>query len=232
MEPSLTSADAFTHALAARHRVVLLGGMAIITHGLSRKTKDVDLWLEPLTSPVAWAEALKTCLGDFPDCYLWSLADRKLLAPDEIAEEIDEVGVLRVSGLDRDIDVFRSPNELGIESFESVWKRSVKELEGGVRLPDPVDLHISKANTGREHDWQDQLFLESLIKARFKERLPVCDLAEATSLLDRFLDPEALQYARDNPHPEVRALVLGYLREFEAEGDPYSRDILAAGGWE
>jgi hypothetical protein len=51
-------------------------------------------------------------------------------------------------------------------------------------------------------------------------------------MLDRFLDPEALQYARENPHPEVRALVLGYLREFEAEGDPYSRDILAAGGWE
>ncbi|MDH4475743.1 MAG: hypothetical protein QE274_04660 [Verrucomicrobiaceae bacterium] len=232
MEPALISADAFIHALAARHRVVLLGGMAIITHGLSRKTKDIDIWLEPLATPEAWAEAMKTCLGTFPGCYLWSLADRKVLTPDEITEEIDEVGVLRVSGLDRDIDVFRRPNELGIESFEEVWQHSVKELDGGVRLPDPVDLHISKANTGREHDWKDQLFLESLIKARFKERLPVCDLAEATSMLDRFLDPEALQYARENPHPEVRALVLGYLREFEAEGDPYSRDILAAGGWE
>jgi hypothetical protein len=56
-------------------------------------------------------------------------------------------------------------------------------------------------------------------------------LAEAKSMTDRFLDPEALQYAKDNPDPEVRALALKYLREFEAEGDPYSRDILAAGGW-
>jgi len=232
MEPSLTSADSFIHALATRHRVILLGGMAIITHGLSRKTKDVDIWLEPMTNSKAWAEALIQCAMDFPDCYLWSLADRKVLTPGELPEEIEDCGVLRVSGLDRDIDVFRNPNELGAESFEEVWERSVKVLDGGVRLPDPVDLHISKANTGREHDWKDQIFLESLIKARLKERLPVCDLAEATTLLDRFLDPEALQYAKTNPHPEVRSLVLGYLREFEAEGDPYSRDILAAGGWE
>jgi hypothetical protein len=105
-------------------------------------------------------------------------------------------------------------------------------LEDGVALPSPVHLYVTKINTGRQHDLDDIAFLESLIKARFKERLPVCDLAEATSMLDRFLDPEALQYARENPHPDVRALVLGYLREFEAEGDPYSRDILAAGGWE
>ncbi len=50
-------------------------------------------------------------------------------------------------------------------------------------------------------------------------------------MLDRFLDPEVLQYARTNPHHEVLALALKYLREFEAEGDPYSRDILAA-GWD
>ena len=39
METPLTNADAFTCALAARHRVVLLGGMAIIGYGLSRKTR-------------------------------------------------------------------------------------------------------------------------------------------------------------------------------------------------
>jgi hypothetical protein len=232
MEPSLTSADAFITALAGKHRVVLLGGMAIISHGLSRKTKDVDIWLEPMNSVAAWAAALNECLDAFSGVYLWSLADRRVLQPQELADEIEENGVLRVSGFDRDVDVFRRPNELGIESFEDVWGRSVKELEGGVRLPDPLDLHISKANTGREHDWNDQLFLESLVKARFKERLPLCDLAEATSMLDRFLDPEALQHARTNPNPEVRALALKYLRDFEAEGDPYSRDILAAGGWE
>jgi len=232
METSLTSADAFTHALAARKRVVLLGGMAIISHGLSRKTKDVTIWLEPLTTAEEWANVLNECLGSFSKVYLWSLAERQVFRPEELAEEIEDTGVIRISGFDRDVDVFRRPNELGIESFDEVWERSVRELEGGIRLPDPLDLHISKADTGREHDLRDQLFLESIVKARFKERLPVCDLAEARSLTDRFLDPETLQYAKDNPNREVRALVLSYLREFEAEGDPYSRDILAVGGWE
>ena len=174
MEPPLTSAEAFTHALAARHRVVLLGGMAIISHGLNRKTKDVDIWLEPLPAAAEWAAVLNECLSSFSEVYPWSLAERRVLMPDEVAEEIEDAGLVRVGGFDRDIDVFRRPNELGIESFEEVWERSVKVLEGGIRLPDPLDLHISKANTGREHDWKDQLFLESLVKARFKERLPVC----------------------------------------------------------
>jgi hypothetical protein len=180
-----------------------------------------------MQTPDAWASAMCHVAASFPTARFWSLADRRDLRPDEIAGEIADYGVLRISGFDRDIDVFRRPNELGEESFDEVWQRSVRVLDGGVRLPDHLDLHISKANTGREHDWKDQLFLEGLVKARFQERLPVCDLAEATSMLDRFLDPEVLQYARTNPHAEVRALVLKYLHEFEAEGDPYSRDILA-----
>jgi hypothetical protein len=114
-----------------------------------------------------------------------------------------------------------------MDSFNRVWGHSSRVLEGGVRLPNEFDLYQTKANTGRAHDWSDQLFLESKIKAHFQNRLPVCDLAEAEVLLDRFLDPEILQYARTNPSAEVRALCLKYLREFAAEGDPYSRDILA-----
>ena len=46
-------------------------------------------------------------------------------------------------------------------------------------------------------------------------------------MFDRFLDPEVLQYARTNPNLGVRELARKYLHEFEVEGDPYSRDILA-----
>jgi hypothetical protein len=227
MEAPLAT-DQFIHALAAQHRVVLIGGMAIISHGLSRRTKDVDIWLDPMNSSAEWADRLLRVAAAFPAARFWSLACRRDLQPDELAGEIADFGVIRITGFDRDIDVFRRPNELGEESFDEVWTRAVRVLEGGVRLPDPLDLHISKADTGREHDLKDQLFLESLVKTRFRERLPVCDLTEATGMLDRFLDPEVLQYARTNPHPEVRALARKYLHEFEAEGDPYSRDILAA----
>ena len=66
------------------------------------------------------------------------------------------------------------------------------------------------------------------MKVRRRERLPVCDAAEAGALLERFLDPEVLGCALDNPDAEVRAMALTHLHEFEAGGDPYSRDILAA----
>ncbi|MDP1591176.1 MAG: hypothetical protein Q8M07_25705 [Prosthecobacter sp.] len=226
------STDDFTRELASRHRVLLLGGMAIIAHGLSRPTKDSDIWLEPFATVEEWVTKCLEVVSAFPGSYIWSLAERRRLdAFEEVVADISDYGVIRISGLDLPLDIFRKPNELELDEFEAVWA-AAKPLNSGLRLPHEMDLYRTKANTGREHDWKDQLFLESLVKARFKERLPVCDLAEATSMLDRFLDPEALQHARTNPHPEVRALALKYLREFEAEGDPYSRDILAAGGWE
>lgn len=226
------STDDFTRELASRHRVLLLGGMAIIAHGLSRPTKDSDIWLEPFGSVAEWTEKCLAVVKKFPGSYVSSLAERRRLETfDEVLADISAYDVIRIGGLDLPLDIFRKPNELEMDEFEAVWA-AASRLNSGLRLPHEADLYRTKANTGREHDWKDQLFLESLVKARFKERLPVCDLAEATAMLDRFLDPEALQHARTNPHPEVRALALKYLREFEAEGDPYSRDILAAGGWE
>ena len=97
MEPPLTSAEAFTHALAARHRVVLLGGMAIISHGLNRKTKDVDIWLEPLPAAAEWAAVLNECLSSFSEVYPWSLAERRVLMPDEVAEEIEGLAGIELS---------------------------------------------------------------------------------------------------------------------------------------
>ena len=220
------SADSFVSVLAGANRVLLLGGMAVIAHGLSRKTKDVDVWLDPQDSPDAWATSLNACVSQFSSARFWSLAEQRELRFEEIATESDKFGVLRVTGFDRDVDVFRRPNELEIERFDAVWT-DAKPMEDGTRLPDEIDLFETKANTGREHDWQDQLFLESLVKKRYRERLPKCDLTEAQSLLARFLDPECLQFALENPNLAVREMALKHLREFESEGDPYSRDILA-----
>ncbi len=221
------SADEFVAQLATRGRVVMLGGMAIIAHGLSRKTKDVDVWLEPLETASEWTEFLLSVVKEFPTAGLWSLPGRRpLTCPEEIAADADEYGVMRVTGFDRDIDVFRKPNEMNLEEFDAVWN-AARPMDDGTRLPSEIHLYVTKANTGREHDWQDQLFLESLVKKRFRERLPVCDETEARDLLERFLDPECLQYALDNPDAAVREMALVHLREFETEGDPYSRDILA-----
>ena len=218
----------FIRELAARHRVILLGGMAVIAHGLSRQTKDFDIWLEPFGSADEWAANLLAVAGNFPEATLWSLAQRRELKAEEVASEAADAGVVRIRGFALPVDVFRRPNEMEEpEDFERVWA-GTQRMDDKVALPNEIDLYATKANTGREHDWQDQLFLEGRVKKRYRERLPVCDAAEARALLERFLDPEVLGSALDNPDAEVRAMALTHLREFEAEGDPYSRDILAA----
>jgi len=201
--------------------------MAVIAHGRSRHTKDFDIWLEPFGSPEAWAEHLTVALREFPESYVWSLAQRRKLEPMEIADEIGDFGVLRIGGLNLPVDVFRKPNEFEPEDFERVWSQSTV-MQDGVRLPNAIHLYVTKLNTGREHDLDDIAFLEGRVKAKFRQRLPVCDFAEAKDMLDRFVDPEVLQYGLDNSNADVREHVLALLHEFEAEGDPYSRDILAA----
>lgn len=217
----------FINQLAAKHRVVLLGGMAVIAHGLSRRTKDFDVWLEPFSSAALWAEALLEVTNAFPESRFWSLARRCSLSKEEIVNEIAEFGVLRIDGFALPIDVFRKPNELELEDFERVWE-SARQMDDGVWLPDEVDLFQTKADTGREHDMNDQTFLAGKVKARFRDLLPKCDPEDALTMMERFADPEILGFALDNSYAEVRDFALKILHEFEAEGDPYSRDILAA----
>lgn len=40
----------FVRRLTQSHRVVVLGVLAVIAHGLSRSTYDGDIWLEPMAS--------------------------------------------------------------------------------------------------------------------------------------------------------------------------------------
>jgi hypothetical protein len=217
----------FINKLASRHRVVLLGGMAVIAHGFSRRTKDFDVWLEPFSNPTLWAGAFLDVSDTFPECRIWSLARRCVLQRDQVADEIAEFGVLRVDGFALPVDVFRKPNELDIEDFDRVWASS-RQMDDGVWLPDEIDLYQTKAETGRDHDMKDQVFLAGRVKARFRDRLPTCDPADAFAMLQRYADPEVLAFALESPHAEVRDYALIILHEFEAEGDPYSRDILAA----
>ena len=51
-------ANDFITRLASTHRVVTIGGLAVIAHGRNRPTKDADVWLEPFSSPHEWADHL------------------------------------------------------------------------------------------------------------------------------------------------------------------------------
>jgi hypothetical protein len=142
-----------------------------------------------------------------------------------LAEVIARDGVFRINGLDRPIDIFRKPNELPIEEFESAWVRA-KPLHDGTRLPDEIDLLMTKQLTGRDKDLMDIAFLENKAEKRYLAELPATTEERAVEMLERFLTPKVAEAALAHPSETVRQRAMSFLRELAAEGDPFAADIL------
>lgn len=71
-----------TKALAAEHRVMMLGGLAVISHGHSRPTYHADIWLDPCLSPREWVDLLLEWIEIDPALRfvspLWRIIDRRV----------------------------------------------------------------------------------------------------------------------------------------------------------
>ena len=223
MENSRTSDD-LIRDLSRNFRVLALGGVAVIAHGLSRNTHDADIWVEPMASAEDWAKALAPFVyaGSIQPIAIgsWEPVDSK-----DFATIIARDGVVRIKGLDRPLDIFRDPNELDMSSFDEVWSRA-QPLDDGTRLPDAVDLLLSKQDTGRDKDLQDIAFLESKIEREYLEKLPRADELTALRMLERFLTPKVAEAALSHPSQTVRELGLRFLHELAEEGNPFAADIL------
>ncbi len=221
----VTTAGQFIETLASRHRVMVIGGLAVIAHGFNRPTKVADIWLEPLGSPSDWVDALLQVCSRSPGLTIHSLPEWRQVDGPEITTAVEEIGMLRVLGLDCPLDIFRQPNEFPAESFDEVFDRSTSNADG-TRLPDPLDLIITKLNTGRDQDLYDSQHLESVIRDRYRELLPSASPDEVRKLFERFLDWEVCRFALTHPTQEVRDYAVECLREMAAEGDPFSQALL------
>ena len=218
--------DAFLHALTGERRVLLLGGLAIIAHGLSRATKDADIWLEPMESAGAWADLLFATTAHFPETRIarppgWAVMESR----EEVAIAADETGMVRVLGLECPLDIFRRPNEFEEAAFDDVWNRAA-EKEDGVRLPDAADLLASKHDTGRDRDAEDIHFLEAKLRRISGDALLTASRAEAEAIFARYVDHAVAARALENPDLAVQALARELLGELAAQGDPFARDAL------
>jgi hypothetical protein len=220
-----TSTGEFIAALAAEHRVLVIGGLAVIAHGFNRPTKDADIWLDPLESAAAWADALNGICAGFPEITIHTLPGWRRISGPKIATAAEEVGMVRLLGLDCPLDIFREPNEFPTGSFNEVHDRGSINADG-TRLPDPLDLIITKLNTGRDKDLHDMRHLEFVIRERYRSLLPHASLDEAKRLLERFLDWEVCGMALENPASEVRDYAIECLGEMAADGDPFSQALL------
>lgn len=220
-----TDSDRLIHEIAASRRVLALGGLAVISHGLGRNTHDADIWVEPMESPEVWASVVGPLVYSTPSAKPVAIAVWEPIPEKNLAEVIARDGVFRINGLDRPLDIFRKPNELPIEEFESAWVRA-KPLHDGTRLPDEIDLLMTKQLTGRDKDLMDIAFLENKAEKRYLAELPATTEERAVEMLERFLTPKVAEAALAHPSETVRQRAMSFLRELAAEGDPFAADIL------
>jgi hypothetical protein len=222
---NLTDSDRLIHEIAASRRVLALGGLAVISHGLGRNTHDADIWVEPMESPEVWASVVGPLVYSTPSAKPVAIAIWEPIPEKNLADVIARDGVFRINGLDRPLDIFRKPNELPIEEFESAWVRA-KPLRDGTRLPDEIDLLMTKQLTGREKDAMDITFLENKAEKRYLAELPAATEDRAVEMLARFLTPKVAEAALAHSSGVVRQLAMSYLQELAADGDPFAADIL------
>lgn len=114
-----------------------------------------------------------------------------------------------------------------VSGFEEVWNRATPQTDG-TRLPDVVDLLITKQDTGRAKDTYDIQFLEGKAEEMYLQRLPQSRADEALEMLSRFLNPKVAEAATRHSDSRVREAGLQFLRELANAGDPFARDLLEA----
>jgi hypothetical protein len=216
-----SSSEEVINCLGENSRLLLLGGLAVIAHGFSRTTEDADVWLDSTQPMDRWIDVLQECLPRGEEIYFWDLPRRVRVGADELPAVVEELGVIRIGGLDRHVDVFRRPNELETEDFDEAWEGSIPHL-GRIRLLDEAFLIATKENSERDRDRIDIGFLEHKIRERYSQRLSLCDAREASALFSRYLDHATCEAALENPDAAVRALGLAGLRELAEGGNPFA----------
>lgn len=219
------NSDEIIRRLAGEFRVMTLGGVAVIASGLSRNTYDADIWVEPMDSAERWAEGVARQLYDAGAAEVVAMGSWEKVPPGELAAVIARDGVMRVNGLERPLDIFRDPNQLEMSDFDEIWQRA-QALDDGTRLPDPIDLLMSKQETGRDKDRADIMFLEAKIEADYLARLPLATAEEAERMLGRFLTPRVAEAALGHEEKAVRDLGKRFLHDLAGEGDPFAAEIL------
>lgn len=216
--------------LAQKRRTVLLGGIAVILHGLNRNTKDIDIWIDPAPDENAWATSIQALLKRYPTLQANRIgSDPGTWVPislDDLSVVGEEDRMVRITGADRPIDIFYIPNELEKADFESIWQRA-KSMENGIKLIEEIDLIVTKQSTGRPHDESDIRFLNDKVEASYKTSLKSCSETEAKALFARFATPEIAAYAfREAEDSNVRDLSWRLLEEMKEAGDPFATELI------
>ena len=138
-------------------RYLLIGGFAVILHGLVRTTKDIDLLIDPSEENI---RRLKRALGTLPDNAVALIAD-------------DDVRKYRVVRVADEVVVDLMAEACGI-SYDEAFAAGVEHRQlSDVTIPiAKKEVLIRMKDTIRDSDKSDVGFLRGLIEEeRLKEKL-------------------------------------------------------------
>jgi hypothetical protein len=121
--------------------------------------------------------------------------------------------------------VFRIPHNLEVQDFDQVWGRAALAL-GGLRVPDTIDLLLTKEETTRPQDKADIAFLENKVRMHVSDKLQHCVPDEAKAVFERYADHDTCRAALQNPDPCVQEMGRALLRQWAESGDPFAREVL------
>jgi hypothetical protein len=129
-------------------RYILIGGFAVIAHGLERPTKDIDLLIDPSVDNV---ERIKRALAVLPDNAV------REVKPDEV----ERYDVIRVAD---EVVVDLMAKACGVTWEDAARDSEVLELDG-VEIPIAgIETLIRTKRTVRAHDAADREYLERLLR--------------------------------------------------------------------
>jgi len=134
----------------ANVRYVLIGGFAVVLHGYTRSTKDIDLLVDPSQENI---RRIKKALSTLPDNAISLIGD----------DEIEKYPVVRIAD---EIVIDLMAKACGITYEEASKGLEFREIEG-VKIPIPkTELLLKMKNTVRPSDKVDANFLKALIKEK------------------------------------------------------------------
>ena len=215
----------FMNELAEEGRILLIGGLAVIAHGLSRATKDADIWFEPFENEQIWADKVNRICKKFENAKLFDVFEGMLISSNDLAVYIVYKKMIRINGLERPLDIFREPNNMEKKDFEQAYSRS-NTYYGKYKVMDEIDLLLTKDDTGRKYDIEDQVFLRAKINSEIQSNLESGSYEEVRKYFDRYIDLKCCEAALKNTDPEVKKLAYEMIKLIAEEGDMYAKVFL------
>jgi hypothetical protein len=211
--------------LAARQRVIVLGGRALVFHGHAQPVHDVDVWLDPGLAPEAWCDAAWS-LTEGREGLGWVCpANWVPVSRECLPTCVAECGMVRLTGCDEILDIIRQPANPQAPAFDEVWLRA-GPVGDGTRMPAAADLLRTIPETEREIYQLERAFLRMKIENEYRHSLCLADEATAMKMLDVFISDEVARAGMSHPCAAVSDFCHRYLLAQSDDGDPFATDIL------